>query len=256
MSDPTQRVTDRVADYVRYRPGYPPTLLDYLQQLCGLSPTDRIADVGSGTGQLTRLFLAGGYWVYGVEPNPAMRQAAESQLAACRRFYSQPGRAEATGLPDASVALVVAGQAFHWFDPDLSRAEFQRILSPGGCVALVWNNRDQTHPFQRAYESLLLQYAPAYSAVRHRRQDTLAQMQPFYGPSAPHTHTLDYCQSLDWAGLWGRLMSCSYAPRPEHPNHLPLKKALKDLFRGHQEQESINFIYQTRVYCGLLLSTR
>ena len=103
FTDPTQRFTNRVADDVQYRSGYPQTLLAYLRQHCGLLSTDTVADIGSGTGLLMRLLLDHGNPVYGVEPNPAMRQAAEAQLAAYDSFYSQSGRAEATGLPSGGV---------------------------------------------------------------------------------------------------------------------------------------------------------
>lgn len=253
QTDPIARSTNRVADYIRCRPSYPAELVPVLQQRCGLSTSTVIADVGSGTGQLTRLFLAKGNRVYGVEPNSAMRQAAADQLAVYPQFYRQPGRAEATGLPAASVDMVVAGQAFHWFEPQQSRREFQRILSPGGWVVLVWNNRDLTNAFQQAYESLLLQYAPEYPAIRQRRQVTLAQVQRFYAPNPVFSTTLPYLHSLDWAGLWGRLQSCSYAPPAAHPNTPPLRDALKQAFEGHQRNGQIDFVYQTLIYGGRLL---
>ncbi|MEO1590598.1 MAG: class I SAM-dependent methyltransferase [Cyanobacteria bacterium J06632_22] len=251
-NDPTQCFTSRVTDYVRYRPGYPTALLDVLQQHCQLSPQTVIADVGSGTGKLTRLFLDHGNTVYGVEPNAAMRHTALQQLAAYSQFHSQSGRAEATGLPTASVSMVVAGQAFHWFDPIKTRQEFQRILLPQGWVVLVWNNRDLTDAFQQAYEGLLREQAPDYGNVRHRRRIALEHIQQFYGPYIPQSITLTYRQPLDWTGLWGRLMSCSYAPPANHPNHRPLHDALAETFEAHQQQGVIQFVYQTQVYFGLL----
>ena len=139
--DPTRRFTNRVANYARYRPGYPPAVLTCLRDECGLSPGSTVADVGSGTGILTELFLANGNHVYAVEPNEAMRQAAELSLAHYPGFTSVDGRAEATTLADDSVDFVTAGQAFHWFDAAASRVEFNRILRPGGYTALVWNAR-------------------------------------------------------------------------------------------------------------------
>jgi SAM-dependent methyltransferase len=72
--------TPLAADYARYRPGYPPELLDEIVAVCGMQPTWRIADIGSGTGNLARLFLQAGYPVAGVEPNREMREAAECLL--------------------------------------------------------------------------------------------------------------------------------------------------------------------------------
>src|SRR5580658_7790634 len=115
--DPTMRFSTRAEAYARYRPAYPREMIDLLERECGLTPASRIADIGSGTGLLARLFLDFGCEVTGIEPNPEMRAAGEKILAAEPRFRSVDGRAEATGLPDGSVDFVTAGQAFHWFEP-------------------------------------------------------------------------------------------------------------------------------------------
>ena len=125
-ADPTKRFSDRVENYVKYRPGYPPALLDCLRQVCGLTPAAVIADVGSGTGILSELFLKNGTPVFAVEPNDDMRQAAELRLGHYPNFASVAGTAETTMLSDRSVDLVTAGQAFHWFDVSQAKAEFAR----------------------------------------------------------------------------------------------------------------------------------
>src|SRR5258706_9853328 len=151
--EPTTRFSDRVQDYVRWRPGYPPAVLEALRSDLGLRPAHVVADIGSGTGLLSRLLVENGNVVYGVEPNRAMAAVAEADLGPSRRFHSVDGRAEATGLGAGSVDLVTAGQAFHWFKVPESRAEFLRILRPGGGVALVWNlPRVDSTPFLREYE--------------------------------------------------------------------------------------------------------
>src|SRR5690606_31073628 len=115
--DATGRFTHRVDDYVRGRPDYPPELVDTLLAAGALGPGDRIADLGAGTGISSRLFLERGFAVVGVEPDAAMRAAADAGLAGFPGWRSVGGRAEATGLAPASVDLAVAFQAFHWFDP-------------------------------------------------------------------------------------------------------------------------------------------
>ena len=156
MNDPTRRFSDRVDNYVRYRPSYPTAVLETLRSECDLSVATVVADIGSGTGILTRLFLENGNRVYGVEPNAEMRGAAEKLLRDFPGFESVAGTAEETGLAANSIDLVVAAQAFHWFDPDRAGMEFQRILRPGGWVALVWNERlVGASPFLREYEELL-----------------------------------------------------------------------------------------------------
>ena len=155
MTDSTTYFSGRVESYVRYRPSYPPAIIDLLVEDCGLSRDWIVADIGSGPGNLTRLFLDYGARVYAVEPNQEMREAGERLLGALPGFTSVDGTAEATGLPEASVDLVTAGQAFHWFDSQRAGTEFRRILRPPQWVALVWNERrNGSSPFLTALRSV------------------------------------------------------------------------------------------------------
>jgi ubiquinone/menaquinone biosynthesis C-methylase UbiE len=150
MISSTQRFSSRVEYYVKARPKYPNAMLRFFQSNLGLSPIHSIADIGSGTGFLTELFVRNGNPTYAVEPNTPMRQAAEAYLREWSNFHSVDGTAEATTLAESSVDFVTAAQAFHWFNPELSAKEFQRILKPGGVVALIWNERlTDASPFMR-----------------------------------------------------------------------------------------------------------
>ena len=176
MTDSTQRFTGRVEDYARHRPAYPPELLELLRRECGLTKDTVVADVGSGTGILARLSLDNGNRVIAVEPNDEMRRAGELLLSGHGRFESVTGTAEATTLPQRSVDLITAGQAFHWFDPGAARKEFARVLKPGGKVVLVWNDRRKRGgPFLEAYEGLLETYANDYAEVEHGREGSLEE---------------------------------------------------------------------------------
>ena len=159
MPKPTERFSDRVDAYVKYRPDYPRAVLELLQTECGLTPRSAVADIGSGTGKLSELFLRNGNSVYGVEPNPEMRLAGENLLSSYPGFVSVAGSAEATTLPDQSADFITAGQAFHWFDQKLARQGFERILKPDGLVVLVWNERLTDTSFLEAYEMLTQTYA-------------------------------------------------------------------------------------------------
>ena len=250
--DPTQRFSTRVENYVKYRPTYPPAIVDLLQREWGLTERAVVADVGSGTGLLAELFLKNGNRVYGVEPNREMRAAGERLLAAYDNFVSVDGKAEATTLPDASVDFVAAGQAFHWFDVDATRAEFRRILKPGGRVVLVWNERRvDASPFLEAYEGLFKTYGTDYERVAHRY--TVEHMvQPFFGASEVTLRTFDSRQVFDFEGLKGRLLSASYAPEPGHPNHQPMMDELREIFDRYQTDGAVAIEYETKVYYGQL----
>lgn len=172
MIQPTQRFSDRVENYIKYRPGYPAALVELLEEGGALAAGATIADIGSGTGLLSQLFLRRGLEVIGVEPNEAMRRAGEHLLVGWQNFTSLCGQAEATGLEAASVDLVVAGQAFHWFEQTAARKEFSRILKAEGWVALIWNDRlVEGPPFAAAYENLLHAYAKDYAQVNHKNID-------------------------------------------------------------------------------------
>jgi SAM-dependent methyltransferase len=251
MIDPKERFTNRVDDYVRYRPGYPPELFEMLMVECGLGQESRVADVGSGTGILTRDLLATGSRVAAIEPNAAMRAAAEQSLAGDPRFESLSASAEATGLPSGSVDLVIAGQAFHWFDPTRARAEFARILKPRGKVALVWNQRSDT-PLNRDYEDMLERLAPEYPNVRERDRASEPKMRAFFSPVAPRVRSFGNGQRLDEAGLRGRLLSSSYCPPAGHPFHGRILERLGEIFHAHAEGGYVTIAYETIAWYGPL----
>lgn len=249
--DSRERFTGRVDDYVRARPSYPSGVVDGLAESGQLRPGALVADVGSGTGISAVLFLAAGYSVVGVEPNAAMRVAAEAALASYPHFRSQAGSAEATGLPDASVDLVVAAQAFHWFDAARTRAEFERILKPAGAVALIWNARRASGtPFLEAYEGLLLEFGTDYAQVGHRGVGGERLAAFFAGPFT--TRRCDNRQALDLAGLRSRLLSSSYIPAAGEPAHAAMLDRLTTLFETHAVDGRVEFVYDTEVHTGRL----
>jgi SAM-dependent methyltransferase len=252
ITDSKQRFSNRVADYVRYRPGYPRAILDTLREECGLTPESVIADVGSGTGLLSRLFLDNGNLVYGVEPNAEMRAAGEESLRGYAKFQSIAASAEATTLSDACVDFVVAGQAFHWFDPRAARTEFRRVLRPGGWVAVIWNERRiETSALLRDYEAMLRKYSPDYAQVSAKYPED-ARMAEFFGPGELRHRTFPNEQIFDFDGFRGRLLSSSYSPPKGHPNHEPILSELKRIFGAHNENGRVRVEYTAHLYCGRL----
>jgi ubiquinone/menaquinone biosynthesis C-methylase UbiE len=252
MNDATLRFLKRVEDYIKSRPGYPNEIIETLRSECGLTPDSIIADIGSGTGILSEIFLRNGNPVYGIEPNNEMRAAGERLLKDFPQFRSLSGRAEETTLAANSADFVTAGQAFHWFDRTLARLEFARILKPQGYVVLAWNEmQTQSTPLMIAYERLLQSYAIDYRQVDHRRID-INIIRDFFDPGYFNLKQFDNVQVFDYEGLKGRLLSSSYVPQSGHPNYSPLLEGLKEAFQMHQRDGHVRFIYKTLLYYGQL----
>lgn len=250
--DTKSRFSNRVENYVKYRPGYPGALVGHLMARTGLSAGGVAADVGCGTGIFARLLIARGVRVYGVEPNREMRQAAERAFVGNVNFTSIDGSAEETGLPAASVELVTAAQAFHWFDVARTRAEFRRILRPGGYVALIWNDRrvDST-PFLADYDTLLRERGTDYERVNHRNVDA-QRLREFFGTGEYEVSVFENRQEFDWEGLYGRAMSSSYVPAEETEGYEAFAAGLRKIFDTHAEGGKVFFEYDTRMFLGRL----
>ena len=253
VTDATTRFSDRVANYVRYRPSYPPDMVDSLVAEVGLDSDSLVADIGAGTGIFSQLLLERGLGVVAVEPNDEMRAAADSMLDHFTRYHSVPGQSETTGLESNSVDLVTAAQAFHWFEQGPARAEFRRILKPGGSVALVWNERILGTPFQDDYEEVLLNYTNDYGKINHTNI-TAKEIEAFFSPGRVRELQFNNAQHVDRNGLLGRVESASYCPKPGTPGYEELVDALYCLFDKYQENGVVTLSYLTRLFLGHLES--
>ena len=248
--EPTNRFTNRVADYVRYRPRYPEAIVQTLHSELGLEPGHAIADIGSGTGFSAEMFLQNGNAVFGVEPNAAMRAAGERVLAGYPRFTSVAGSAEATTLPAASVDCIIAGQALHWFDLPAARTEFARIARPACRLAIFWNtHRAELSLFMQDYEDLLHSASSDYAQVNHERLAD-AERGALFADGAFTYRTFPYAQLLDRAALVGRTLSSSYAPPAGSQAAAALSGALGLLFDRYQQNGTIQYDYITELYFG------
>lgn len=248
----TERFSSRVANYIRYRPGYPAEILDLLKNECALRPEHVVADVACGTGIFARLLLENGNQVIGIEPNAEMHAAGKEFLLQYRNFISITETAEATTLPAESVNMVTAAQAAHWFDAGKASREFRRILKPGGWLVLVWNDRRMDSDFAKQYEQLLATYGTDYAQVRHQGLLAASGISKFFAPHLFHEATFNQEQEFDYAGLEGRLLSSSYAPEHGHPQHQPMLRALRELFETHQKNGLLTMEYVCNVYFGRL----
>ena len=249
--EPRERFSSRVEHYLRFRPSYPPEVMLVLRDECALTPESVVADIASGTGLFTRLLLENGNQVFGVEPNENMRRAGEGFLAACPRFVSVAGTAEATTLPDRSVDLITSAQAGHWFDRERARAEFLRILKPDSFLSLIWNERRiNDSEFERAYEELVVQYGLDYEEVQERGKRSNGA--EFFALSHCELRILSNYQDLDYAGLEGRLLSSSYIPQSGHESYDAMLADLRRMFDRYQRNGIVRVEYDTRVFFGKL----
>lgn len=246
----TKRFSSRVADYVKYRPSYPSQVVELCRDEMGMTPASIVADIGSGTGISTELFLKNGNPAYGIEPNPDMRAAAERLLAPrYGNFHSVNGTAEATTLPDESIDIVIAAQAFHWFDKSAAAGEFRRVLRAGGYVAIVWNDRKtEGSPLLAGYDQLLRTLGTDYKQVS-KTTTSVADLQNLFGVPFRRV-AFPNEQRFDFEGFRGRAMSASYSPLPGHPSHAPFVAGLRELFDTHQREGHVGFEYETEVFFG------
>ncbi|TKJ18056.1 MAG: SAM-dependent methyltransferase [Promethearchaeota archaeon Loki_b32] len=252
--DPKKRFSTRVENYIKYRPSYPQEIISFLKEKQILSSDSVIADIGSGTGILSELFLKEGNHVYGIEPNIDMRNAGETQLSKYSNFVSLEGSAENSLINSSSVDIITAGQAFHWFDLEKTRIEFLRILKPEGWVLLIWNRREKVNnEFLKEYEKFLLKYGTDYKAIEKIKLD----FDKFFGESETDRKykykKFDNYQIFDYNDLKGRLFSTSYIPLEGHPTFNDMMIDLKKLYEKHQQNGLIKFEYKTEVIYGQLV---
>jgi SAM-dependent methyltransferase len=250
--DPTERFSDRAQAYASGRPGYPAAIGPHLARELGLAPGARIADLGSGTGLSSRIFLDAGFRVVGVEPNAPMRAVAEAEFASQPAFSSVGGMAQGTTLDDSSVDCIAAAQAFHWFDIPATRSEALRILKRPPRAVLIWNvRRTDDSGFAQGYEQLLLRFGREYPQIRDRHTDE-GSISEFFG--GPHWRRADFDNptELDFGLLSARASSTSYLPGPGDAGHAAMMAELRSLFEAHQRGGRVAMGYVTRVYYGNL----
>jgi ubiquinone/menaquinone biosynthesis C-methylase UbiE len=248
--EPTKRFSDRVENYIKYRPSYPKELISEMKKQQLLFEDSVIADIGSGTGIFTKLLLKTGNKVYAVEPNDDMREAAEKILGWYPNFVSVNGQAEATTLGRRSVDLITVAQSFHWFNQEETKREFKRILKPTGILALVYNSRQiDRSPFMVDYDRLLVKYCPEYEGIAKQYID-LKDAKNFFGTTEVTHFVCNNFQIFNFDGLKGRLLSSSYSLR-EHEDGFPLlMDSLKQLYEKHQENGQVQFLYLTEMFYG------
>lgn len=248
MKTNTTRFFDRVDDYIKFRPHYPKEIIKVLKNKIGFNNDFIIADIGAGTGISSELFINNGNKVFAVEPNTEMREAGKLIFEDNSNFISVNGKAESTTLLNNSIDLIFCGQAFHWFNKEEAKIEFNRILKPSGHIALAWNIRSEESDFQKEYEEILSSNISEYKDVTHKNISE-EMIELFFKPKQMFVYCLENFQEFDLEGLKGRLQSSSYCPK-EGPEHDRLFKAIESLFLKFDTNGVVKFDYEIKIfYC-------
>ena len=245
--NPKSRFNNCGETYDKYRPSYPKEIIDFLNEAIGLNEDSIIADIGSGTGISTKIFLENGNTVYAVEPNKDMRQVAEKSFESCSNFYSINGESETTNLQSESIDIIVVAQSFHWFDPVPTKDEFLRILKPNGSVVLLYNRRNNSNEFMDKYLELIGKYGEQYSS---ESRDDISNN--FFESKTVHEKILHNPQIVDFDGLKGNLVSYSYIPKEDNPRFISMIEELKTLFDKYNKNGEVILEYYTCIsYCKM-----
>ncbi|OLE85818.1 MAG: hypothetical protein AUF79_16105 [Crenarchaeota archaeon 13_1_20CM_2_51_8] len=250
--DFTSRFTGRARFYSTSRPSYPSRILDILRTNVGFDQSHIVADIGSGTGLLSELFLANGNHVIGVEPNDDMRIFAEKSVGKFSKFLNVRGTAEHTSLESASIDLVTVGQALHWFDCEASSREFARILKMKGHVCIVYNDRNNEDSFMKDYNQVVSKYARNRASVPNIDDDYLSR---FFRRGKYSKFSMPNEQLLDFEGLLGRMTSASYMPSPDDEEQFAsLKEDVARLFQTYEQLGKVRMLCDTTVFLGKIRS--
>lgn len=247
------RFSVRADNYDKYRPGYPPELFSYLTAAAGLEPDDAIADIGAGTGIFTAELAKWKNPVFAVEPNPQMRHLAGERLAGFPNCSLIDGTAETTTLPGQRVKFITCAQAFHWFNPEECRKEFNRIAQPGAKAAIIWNRRNSESEFEQAYEQLIMRYSTDYPDMTQYKVKDQDMLQ-FFRPWTPDYQVFEHTDSLDFRQLQGRTFSYSFMPEETDEAAGRISLDLRKLFDDFQVNGHVNLSYRTRLFLSILSS--
>lgn len=246
--DSVRRFTKRADFYSRYRPGYPGKIISLLERETGFNQEAILADIGSGTGLLTKLFLKNGNKVFAVEPNDRMRSHAEDDLSSFKNFISVKGTAERTNLQKNSVDLITVGQALHWFDREKAVNEFSRILKPGGRLCVVYNEWKRAGRFMHGYETVIKRNRRNRASVPNLRPKYMAR---FFKDGKCARFSLPNEQVVGYSGLLGRFLSASYMPTPgEGERYVRLEKDARELFDSYSSGGRVKLRYHTNIFIG------
>jgi len=224
--------------YAQVRPGYPDAAVDWLLE--GLPPKSRILDLAAGTGKLTKSLVARGFSVIAVDISEPMLAQLSAQLPNVETVI---GTAEDIPLPTSSVAAVVCGQAWHWFDQDAAAAEIARVLRPGGILGVIWNIKDNATDWVAQYDAILHKDDPL----------PVARANPRFGPEFEPVvfHRFYWADDIPISSLRTLAASRSYLLTLPDTQREALLQQVDELAAGHPDlagNEIVALPYHTDAY--------
>ncbi|MGD1821911.1 MAG: class I SAM-dependent methyltransferase [Pleomorphochaeta sp.] len=238
------RFTSRVENYVKYRPSYPQDAINYLF-LNGINKKSVVGDIGSGTGILSKLLIDRVEKLYCVEPNLAMRDYANKMLSNNNNFYSIDASAENTTLSDNQLDVITVAQAFHWFDLEKCKSEFNRILKPNSKTFLLFNNRLSNTSFLEKYDDILINFSKDYKKVNH--QNLGKDEFNFFFDKKWEKVSYNNFQIFNLEQFIGRVASSSYTPEKGDTNYEIFYSEIKRIFEEENVDGFVRFNYKTEI---------
>lgn len=239
----------KAENYAKYRWSYAPAAVQACFAISGLGREAVLADLGAGTGILTRELCQRAGQVFALEPNKQMRALLARQCAGFPNCTVLGRQAEATGLPDASLDMATAAQALHWFNPDATRAELARILKPGGWLA-IFSNRGTDAGLGAALEALYRPHPGMTSPVMPPRQPQ-DPLDFYFGP-AYRTLSFPFSFSQTWEAFLGSQLSASFTPDPGQPGYPAFEAAARQIFERFSQAGLLTVQAETSLSIGRL----
>ncbi|MGG0175103.1 class I SAM-dependent methyltransferase [Gottfriedia acidiceleris] len=247
-----ENFTGKADLYSKFRPSYPNEYINYLLSENHLGEGNVIADIGSGTGILTRLLLEKKLTVLAIEPNDEMRGIAEKTLKEYDQYKSINATAENTSLKNNSVDLITVAQAFHWFDKEKFRLECKRILKENLKVSLVWNSKDLLSPLMIELQEICKETCPRFKGFSGGIEDTPDVYNQFFKNENYEKMVFRNDLEMDLEGFLGRNLSSSFSPLSGEEEFEPYRTALTNLFNKYSINGKIIYPYITKSYLGFV----
>ena len=241
---------NKANEYAIGRPTYPEEIIKKIKEL-GIGKHSTIADIGAGTGLLTRMLNELDCMILAVEPNIEMLNECKKYCSTLTNIEYINAPAESTQIKEHSLDLIIIAQAFHWFDKDLCKAEFKRILKDNGYIIFLWNDMQIHNEFTKEYMSIIHKYKIKTTAAISNF-DPDQEKYNFLGQEYEKIYYTNL-QLLDLEGIIGNASSLSYTPSKLHSNYVEFERELKNLFFKYEEDGQVILHYKTEMCIGQFL---